>query len=355
MTTKTKTDCKTKGLCHYESLTRTKFFHGMLLTDEHLRAEQTYHREALKRLNRHLWGAGIVCGLEVEKTSGLCIRVHPGLALDCEGNVIQVCKCINIDLADVCRKAYPDGCPPERKAGEEPVTITKHLVARYVELPADPQPVLTPDDDCTPANGGTKCEASKYREGFCLEFRDECPDCEPCEEDEKGGAEGLVTRIVRLAGSGADDIVEELRKYRPDCTDSPPCPDCRCGDDGAVGLATLVIDCDANRVEVNCDEGDCRHYVWSPRLLQWLACQLFASVDKLPPQAFGLKQKLPRASALVRNPLQTAWSIGEITLEGRRLERLQQDVQQLADRVAAVEKGKGPKVKPRQDQTKPEQ
>ena len=30
MTTKTKMDGKTRGLCHYDSLTRTKFFHGML-------------------------------------------------------------------------------------------------------------------------------------------------------------------------------------------------------------------------------------------------------------------------------------------------------------------------------------
>src|SRR5215475_11750335 len=113
MTTKTMTDCTTEGLCHYDSLTRTRFFHGMLLTDDHLRAEQAYHREAIKRINRHLWGSGIVCGLEVERTSGLCIKVHPGLALDCPGNVVEVCKCITIDLSEVCKKVYPGACVPK--------------------------------------------------------------------------------------------------------------------------------------------------------------------------------------------------------------------------------------------------
>src|SRR5687768_1247477 len=131
MTTKTKTDTKSKSPCRYDSLTRTKFFHGMLLTDEHLRAEQTYHREALKRLNRHLWGSGIVCGLGVHSGGGMCIKIDPGLALDCQGNVIEVCKPITMDLSHVCDEKYPDGCAPEN---EPP--MTKHLVLRYVEVAA---------------------------------------------------------------------------------------------------------------------------------------------------------------------------------------------------------------------------
>ena len=342
MTTKTKTDCKTKDLSHYDSLTRTKFFHGMLLTDEHLRAEQTYHRESLKRLNRHLWGAGIVCGLEVTKpTTGLCIKVQPGLALDCDGNVIDVCKCITIDLSDLCKKAYPDGCAPEDAA-----TIAKYLVVRYREIPADPQLVLTPDDDCTPAGDGTKCEASKYREGFCLEFRDQCPDCVPCGEEEKEGSDGLLPTLVRLAKSRAYDVADPLEKLKPNCMKSPPCPDCHC-DDSAVGLAKLVIDCANNTVKVECDE--CRHYVWSPRLLRWLICGLFANVDKLPKEATGLNEYLPKASALVRNPLETAWDVGAIVLGSRGINRLQEEVYSLSARVAAVEKAQTTKSKAKPD------
>jgi hypothetical protein len=316
MTTKTKTDCTTKGLCHYDSLTRTKFFHGMLLTDEHLRAEQTYHREALKRVNRHLWGSGIVCGLEVESTSGLCIKVHPGLALDCHGNVLDVCKCLTLDLSDLCKKKYPDGCAP---SGAAP--ITTYLVLRYAEIAADPEPVLTPNDDCGTADQGTKCEASKYREGFCLEFCDKCPEPEPCAREEQGGKDpgqygsdkyasaGFLASFLTLRQSTSPNVRDEMRRLQPDCMTSPPCPDCGCAESG-VGLAKLEIDCDQNTVTVSCD---CRQYVWSPRLLRWLVCGLLANVDKLPRNVVGLDQDappLPTASLAASQPLRSAWDAG---------------------------------------------
>jgi hypothetical protein len=356
MKTKTKTDCKTKNLCHYDSLTRTKFFHGMLLTDEHLRDEQTYHREALKRLNRHLWGSGIVCGLEVEEpAAGLCIKVHPGLALDCDGNVIDVCKCVTIDLSDLCRKAYPDGCAPQDPADFGKYEMTKYLVLRYREIPADPQPVLTPDDDCVPADG-TRCEASKYREGFCLEFADECPDCAPCAAEEDKDSPGLLPFLYQLSRGSSADVTSRFEQYdyKPDCMEAPPCRDCDC-DDSAVGLAKLVIDCANNTVQVECD--DCRHYVWSPRLLRWLICGLFAQMDRIPKDGIGIKRNLPSASALYRNPLHTAWEIGEIAVGTRGgVDRLHQELRDLTARVAAVEKTRATaKARPRRDQAKTDQ
>jgi hypothetical protein len=112
MINKTKTECETK-LCQYDSLTRTRFYNGMLLTAEHLRAEQAYHRESLKRLNRNLFGSGIVCGLEVEiQPRGLCLTVHPGVALDCCGNLVEVCKCVTVDLSKVCKDEYGSQCLP---------------------------------------------------------------------------------------------------------------------------------------------------------------------------------------------------------------------------------------------------
>jgi hypothetical protein len=338
MTAKTKNECKTKDLCHYDSLTRTKFFHGMLLTDEHLRAEQMYHREALKRVNRYLWGAGIVCGLEVERTSGLCIKVHAGAALDCHGNLIEVCKSITLDLSDLCRKAYPDGCAPEKA---EP--ITAYLVLRYREISADPQPVLTPDDECGPADDGTKCEASKYREGFCLEFRDTCPDCGPCREEEKEREPGLVPYLILLSRAQTGYTATQLKERRPPCTASPPCCDCHC-EDGAVGLAKLVIDCVKNTVTVECD--DCRHYVWSPRLLRWLVCKLFGNIDKLSTD----KVPVPPASAFLRNPLQAAWDASDIALSSRRMTQLYQEFEALKARMAAVEKTQAPRGKPKQSE-----
>jgi hypothetical protein len=346
MTTKTKTDCKTKGLCHYDSATRTKFFNGMLLTDENLRAEQTYHREAIKRLNRYMWGSGIVCGLEVHKTSGLCITVQPGFALDCHGNAIESCKCISIDLADVCKKVYPDGCAQTRDT-----KLTKCLVIKYAEIPAEPEPVLTSEEDCGPPSDGQKCQASKYREGFCLEFRDECEDAPLCPE-EQDGTDGLVATVWRLSRGRQGDRVDELEKKRPGCVKSPPCPACDCGcdcDDCAICLAKLTIDCDKNEVDV--DPCTCRSLVWGPRLFRWLVCGLLARIDKVPREVTGLEKPLPAAHVVNRNPIQAAWDVGAIALGPREKREPSPDVQQhleeLTKRVAALERaGRAKKEQP---------
>ena len=331
MTTKTKCDCNTKSLCHHDALTRTKFFHGMLLTDE------TYHRESLKRLNRHLWGAGIVCGLEVrklnKKDTGLCIKVSPGMALDCDGNVIDVCKSVTLDLAEVCKEAYPDGCAPE-----DIKPITKYLVIRYDEIVADPQPVHTPDDDCTPAGGSPKCEGSKYREGFCLEFRDECPDCPPCGEKDEEEKDGVVSTLLKLEASTRDDeeVAAELEKRKSDCMDSPPCSDCHC-DDGAVGLAKLVIDCDKNTVEVDTEDCDCRQFVWSPRLIQWLICRVLGNIDSVGPAITGLKTITPKSRAFASNPLDAAWKVSAAALRAPRNRSLYREVDEIKAHLAKLE------------------
>jgi hypothetical protein len=334
MTTKTKTDCKTKGLCHYDSATRTSFFNGMLLTDENLRAEQTYHREALKRLNRYMWGSGIVCGLEVQKTSGLCLTVQPGFALDCHGNAIESCKCITLDLADVCKKAYPDGCGQTRAE-----KIEKCLVIRYAEIAADPQPVLTSDEDCGGPSDGPKCQASKYREGFCLEFRDACPDVPLCPE-EQDGADGLIAAVWRLSTSRGDDRVEELEKKRPPCVKSPTCPACDCGcadcEDCAVCLAKVSIDCDKNEVEV--DPCTCRTVVWGPRLFRSIVCGLLARIDQVPTETTGLSGPLPAASNVFARPIQAAWDVGALALGPRSVGELHEHVNELAKRIATLER-----------------
>src|SRR5262245_23912356 len=174
MINKNNNECETK-LC-YESAIRTRFYNGMLLTDQHLREEQQYHREKLKRTNRHLFGAGIVCGLKVKSPdAGLCVKIDPGVALDCCGNLIEVCKCITLDLSKLCREKFGHGCV-ESETNEDRI-IKKTLVLSYVETESDPEPVLTPAADCRSAGEESKCQKSKVREGFCIELWDEdqCP------------------------------------------------------------------------------------------------------------------------------------------------------------------------------------
>ncbi len=335
MTTKPTTDCKGgQSLCQYDSATRTKFFHGMLLTDEHLRAEQAYHRDALKRVNRYLWGSGIVCGFEVEEAGGLCIKVHPGLALDCHGNVIEMCKCITIDLSEECRKAYPDGCYPAAGAKE----LSRCLVIRYAEIAADQQPVLSPDNDCTPPGAGKKCETSKYREGFCLEIRDDCELPKMCSDDE-----GLLPIYQRYQGT--PEAQEAIRKRRPHWTKlAPRCPSCGCDcgcEDCLVCLVELKIECDKNKVTL--DPG-CRQYVWSPNLLRTIICGVMASFDA-GSKGVGQAAK-PRGVArdlMVNRPLDYLWGLAEVHAEGDRYTRLEKRVEELADIVEKLQPKRPPK------------
>jgi hypothetical protein len=264
MTTKANADCKT-ALCQYDSATRTRFFNGMLLSDEHLRAEQVYHREALKRINRYMWGAGIVCGLEVEKV-GFCLKVHPGFALDCEGNAIEVCRCITIDMADLCKDQFPGGCAPAGRG-----RLTRCLTIRYKEIDDGTVAVTGSGDDCSGGAGKPRRQASRVREGFCLEFTDpdKCPKTS-CKDDDAAVTEllrrvtGKTQRTSRVEG---DECMQR----------SPECPACTChGDDCGVCLAEITIDCEQRAVTDV--KGDCRSYVWTAQLLRKLAAPAGGSV-----------------------------------------------------------------------------
>jgi hypothetical protein len=97
-------DCKLK---QYE---RNKYFYGKLMTVSDFKIEQNYFNQKRHLINRHVLGSGIVCGLEpsmVEKTEEKCFcgpegemkivdkwiaQVSAGVALDCMGREIVVCK-----------------------------------------------------------------------------------------------------------------------------------------------------------------------------------------------------------------------------------------------------------------------
>jgi hypothetical protein len=302
MTTNTKANCNSTDLCQYDSFTRARFFHGMLLTDEDLRSEQAYHRNALKRVNRYLWGSGIVCGLEVKQVTGLCIQVQPGAALDCDGNLIEVCKCISIDLSKLCKDLYPGGCIPPNKE-----SIKKYLVIRYAELEAEPVPVQGGSDDCSSTGEGGKCQPSRYREGYCIEFRDKCPNPKPCGDEPKSG---LVASLLKVNRAPYDEQAKkELADSHPGDCAGPPCPDCECHE-CAVGLADLNIDCSEGKVKVTCE---CRHYVCSPRLWQWVSCQFLDGVAEAtkdlnePMKTVG---KMMDARVMLGRRVSEVWNIG---------------------------------------------
>lgn len=72
-----------------QSMERTSFHSGQLLTAEDFTREQSYFRNKQKRHNRILHGFGVASGLRVTVARGR-VFVEPGFALDCEGNEIAV-------------------------------------------------------------------------------------------------------------------------------------------------------------------------------------------------------------------------------------------------------------------------
>jgi hypothetical protein len=287
MINKNNNECETK-VCNYPTI-RTRFYNGMLLTDQHLRDEQQYHREKLKSVNRHLFGAGIVCGLKVTAPKvGLCVKIDPGVALDCCGNLIEVCKCISLDLSKLCKEKYGQSCIATEDS--TPRVIRKNLVLSYKETESDPEPVLTAAADCRSAGDESKCQQSKVKEGYCIELWDEdkCPCMETKRDGAKPGGEGksggdvpTTPNPVDAPKPGTEQGMMQARtairtKTREDVLeafleDNPlPCYPCGCCEN-SVGLASLEIDCVANTVKV---EYTCRTYVISPRLIRWIVSSI---------------------------------------------------------------------------------
>src|SRR5690606_21431600 len=105
-----------------ECLCRPRFFAGQLLTEQDLNRLDHYIVEKHKLHNRHLFGSGVVCGLEV--TCAPCdelVNVSPGYALSPCGEDIVVCKPDSVDICALiarCRDVEEPDCRPY--AGQDP-------------------------------------------------------------------------------------------------------------------------------------------------------------------------------------------------------------------------------------------
>jgi hypothetical protein len=125
----TRFDCRPKPTCDprpvcpacggLECLCRPRFFAGQLLTDEDLNRLDHYIVAKNRLHNRHLFGWGVACGLEVVCSicepagGGSHVVVKPGYALSPCGNDIVVCKEQSVDVCDLinrCRPRLPDEC-----------------------------------------------------------------------------------------------------------------------------------------------------------------------------------------------------------------------------------------------------
>jgi hypothetical protein len=104
-----------------ECFCRPRFFAGQLLTEEDLNRLDHYIVAKNRLHNRHLFGDGVVCGLEVvcttcDPSASGNVVVKPGYALSPCGNDIVVCRqeLVNVcELIERCRPRQDDCMQPD--------------------------------------------------------------------------------------------------------------------------------------------------------------------------------------------------------------------------------------------------
>jgi hypothetical protein len=210
---KTETVCRDMP-CDHPIAERPRYYARQLITPDDLTLEQDYFRDRLRRHNRLLHGWGVVCGAQVclvpEKTDEQTgnsfkpwiVMVKPGYALGPYGDEITLdCPRI-VDLrtqgvSGVTGEPCSETSDPWCSEVFEPRQANELYVAvRYKEVQARPvrvQPVGCGCDD-------TRCENSRWRDGYEIRILTRCPDSHSTPPD----AESLLKGPI------------------PSC---PPCPD----------------------------------------------------------------------------------------------------------------------------------
>lgn len=352
---------KDKSVCDYNEFRRLRYFHGMLLDDKELLAEQEYHAGKRRLLNRTLHGSGVVCGLDlVGEQNSRWIEVTSGLALDCSGNEIWVPQTKRIDLTSLLPpKEKPK--QPECKDPEETKGFKSYYIGiRYEEKATNPVSVYLPSGSCEERT----CENSRYKEGYCVEIVECCPEKYPdgypvgvlqkfCECDKSSYVNEPDKAKAKAMCSHCDGVTEDklckclqLEKF---CEQSVPCAECcSCDKPCYVVLGMIKVDEAECRLQSVCIN-ECRRYVITGRLVQHLIVSVLTGAEKY----FNLKVgdtefQIKDAGELAQNPIKALCDIFRTYLiegtkpeivdcRGSRDAQSDSEVIALRERVAALE------------------
>ncbi|HYF77486.1 MAG TPA: hypothetical protein VD973_10165 [Symbiobacteriaceae bacterium] len=147
------------GTCAEGCFERVAYYPGQFLTDKDLNQDQAYQNAKRRMHNRLLHGHGVVCGLEVTQATpgSSLVTVHPGSAIDPEGNEIFVDRETVIDLGPKLRECAtrPNGpCGP--MPGSQPV-------GGYVPAPAPGTVPGYPGGGQVPVPQAAKTEAFELK------------------------------------------------------------------------------------------------------------------------------------------------------------------------------------------------
>jgi len=164
-----------EGKMDLTPLKRVRYSFGQVLGVDDFLGEQNYFRDKSRRHNRYLHGVGVVCGLEVEAGKDVLV-IHPGLALNCEGEEVVVPQPVEMPL------------PGNRKS----VYLTLH----YAERETDPLPVAGTEEMVPNSRIEETYELTYQQENPCPGHRRLKSRCLPC-----GKSHGIpVAKMVYRAG-----------------------------------------------------------------------------------------------------------------------------------------------------------
>lgn len=201
--------------CDEAAFVRPQFFAGQLLTEDDLTALETYVVGKNRLHNAKLFGAGVVCGLEVScgPCDGTTVRVAPGYALDCCGNdlVLTCDREIDIKPLIIALREQKHGkgdcgnpCEGDETTSKEDTSklpvLEYCLWLRYTETASDPIANYPNADDCA-----VSCQPTRLREGVSFELR--CPQ-DPVRDD-------IVTHLEACLGrlSSPDRVTADGRSF----------------------------------------------------------------------------------------------------------------------------------------------
>jgi hypothetical protein len=211
------------GLVGSSAFVRPRFFAGMLLTEDDLQAIEDYALAKRRLTNRHMFGPGVVCGLDVDcdPCKPGWITVNPGYALDCCGNDIVVGCPESLDalvLLDDLRKKQGLDCGDPCEDQSERGYL---LVVSYAEQPTDPVAPYV-QDDCAVGD----CDFSRVREGYRFELaydvqepdpklRDRVRECDKVDE-RRGEYAAKLMHLATLVQTQARVAAAEASGEAPD-------------------------------------------------------------------------------------------------------------------------------------------
>lgn len=325
--------------CQGQGIVRPRFFAGQLLTEDDLQLLTDYVGHKNRLHNRHLFGAGVVCGLEV--TCHPCgdgrVIVHPGYALDCCGNDLTLACAQTLDINAMVRSLRRDQlggfdcgdpCPdPEKLAAARPgkapgaggseqgaaqdapkTELRYCLYLRYCEQPSDPVMPYSTGEDC----GRASCEPTRVREGVKFELR-----CRPRAD----AANEMLARLCACLGDlnrlpAIFDLVGRMRRGN------------------RVVSNTLV-----KRRDEAFDPANLRVAV---QRFETLRVEPAAAPAAAPEREAALKGRDSRAAAGVAGGPEYLNALRELSTHARGFERLSAEDQQglpAADREAARKAG----------------